>query len=79
VPNDVWLAVHLPSVQSAGGVKKVIKLGVWTELPAVRVMTTVIGLADSAAFVGVCVTIDVSTSVDGSSDVMSILVGMVEA
>jgi hypothetical protein len=69
----------MPSVQSAGGVKKVIKLGVSTGLSEVRVMTTVTGAVDSAAFVGVCVTTDVSTSVDGSSEVISILVGMLEA
>jgi hypothetical protein len=71
VPNDVWLAVHLPSVQSAGGVKKVIKLGVWTGLSEVRVTTMVTGLADSAAafvFVGVCVITDVRICVVGSAD-----------
>jgi hypothetical protein len=57
VPDKVVLEVHLPSVQSAGGVKKVIKLGVLTGPSEARVMTTVTGVADPAA--SVCVTVDV--------------------
>ena len=64
VPKAVWSEVHLPFVQSAGGVKKVVKLGVSTE---VLVMTTVTGVALSCA-VGLCVTMDVITCVLGSAD-----------
>jgi hypothetical protein len=76
VPNDTALEVHMPSVQSAGGVKKVIKLGVSTGLSEVRVMKTVTAAVDSAAFVGVRVTTDFSTCV---SEAMSIVRGMLEA
>ena len=53
----------MPSVQSAGGVKNVVKLGVSTSAEAMDVITTVTGFEDSAAFVGVCVTTDVRTRV----------------
>ena len=58
----------MPLVQSAGGVKKVIKLGVSTGLSEVVVTMTVTGVADSCAFVGDCVTTDVMICEVGSAD-----------